>query len=111
MSKYVPEKKITSSSNHAHMQNIIHEFTREIEASDDKVISACFSRIQLDIVFNQNTVSLDISYAYQLSFPVLDNLFLILSLISAVLDNKAVTFFIMPGIYCSHAISYNIFLP
>jgi hypothetical protein len=56
------------------------------------------------------TVSLDISYSYQLSFPVLDNLFLILSLIHAVLDNKDLTFFIMPGTYSIHATSSNIFL-
>jgi len=46
MSKYILEK-IISSSNHAHMQNIIPEFTCEIETSDNKGIWTCFSRIHL----------------------------------------------------------------
>ena len=37
MSKYVLEK-INSSSKHAHTQNIIPEFTCEIETCDDKGI-------------------------------------------------------------------------
>jgi len=37
MSKYILEK-IISSSNHAHVQNIILEFTCEIATSNDKGI-------------------------------------------------------------------------
>jgi hypothetical protein len=44
---------------------------------------------KVDIAFHQNTMLLDISQAYQLSLPVFNSVFLIVSLIPAVLGNKA----------------------